>query len=96
MSAIAPRLNTIVSLDQHRIFVSWFTLLPDDVGGVLLGYRVYYEHRNKPKNVTVRPGELQVELTGLDPNTWYIIWITAFTTAGEGPMSYKEWTKTCK
>ena len=98
MPATAPRFNTVVALDHQRIFVSWFTLLPDDVGGLLIGYRVYYQHdyTGETANVTVTPDKLQVELTDLDPNTYYRIWITAFTTAGEGSGSYRRWRKTCE
>lgn len=87
-----------MALDHQRVFVSWFTLPQDDAGGLLRGYRVYYLHGNtyQTKNVTVRPDQLQVELTDLDPATRYRIWITAFTTVGEGPRWYGRWIKTCK
>lgn len=88
-----------MALDHQRIFVSWLKLPQDDVGALFLrGYRVYYRDYNtyQTKNVTVRPDQLQVELTDLDPNTWYRIWITAFTTVGEGPQWSRLWIKTCK
>jgi len=97
--AAAPRLNTVVALDNQRAFVSWFTLPQDEFGALFLrGYRVHYlSYRNyQTRNVTARPDQLQVELTDLDPDTWYSIWITAFTTMGEGPRSYSYWIKSCK
>ena len=97
--AAAPRFNTVVALDNQRVFVSWFTLPQDDVGALFLGgYRVYYLDYNiyQTRNVTVRPDQLQVELTELDPDTQYRISIAAFTTMGEGPRSYYYWIKTCK
>ena len=95
----APRFNTVGALDNQRAFVSWFTLPRDDIGALFLrGYRVYYiSYRNyQTRNVTVRPDQLQVELTDLDPGTWYRIWIAAFTTMGQGPRSYGYRIKTCK
>jgi len=97
--AAAPRLNTAVALDYQRAFVSWFTLPQDDFGALFLrGYRVYYfSYTNyQTRNVTVRPDQLQVELTDLDPGTWYRIVIAAFTTMGEGPRSSSYWITTCK
>ena len=97
--AAAPWLKTVVALDNQRASVSWFRLSRDDFGALFLrGYRVYYlSQRNyQTRNVTVRPDQLQVELTDLDPDTWYRIWIAAFTTMGEGPRSYGYWIKTCK
>ena len=99
MPSAAPRYNTVVALDNQRAFVSWFTLPQDDVGALFLrGYRVYYLNYNtyQTKNVTVRPDQLQVELTDLDPYTSYKISIAAFTTMGEGPRSYNKWIKTCE
>ena len=99
MPAAAPRFNTVVALDNQRVFVSWFTLQQDDVGALFLrGYRVYYFDYNtyQSRNVTVRPDQLQVELTDLDPDTWYEISLAAFTTVGEGPRSYNKWIKTCE
>ena len=99
MPTAAPQFNTVVALDNQRVSVSWFTLPQDDFGALFLqGYRVYYlSHRNyQIRNVTVRPDQLQVELTDLDPGTRYRIWIAAFTTMGEGPRSYRYWIKTSK
>jgi len=90
-----PRYNTVVALDYQRAFVSWFTLAQDDVGALFLrGYRVYYlnDITYQTRNVTVRPDQLQVELTDLDPDTWYRISIAAFTTMGEGPRSRYYWS----
>ena len=95
----APRLNTVAVLDDQRIFVSWFPLPQDDFGALILGgYRVYFRsYRSyQARNVTVRPDQLQVELTDLEPSTLYQIWIVAFTTMGEGPRRYRYWIKTCK
>jgi len=95
----APQFNTVVAVDNQRAFVSWFTLPQDDVGALFLrGYRVYYFSYNtyQTRNVTVRPDQLQVELTDLDPYTWYEIFLAAFTTMGEGPRSYYYGIKTCK
>ncbi len=98
MPASGPRLNNVMVLDHYRVFVSWFRLPPDDVGGLLQGYRVHYLHDNtyETKSVTVAPDKLQVVLTDLDPDTYYSIWITAFTAGGEGPRSYRNWIKTCE
>ena len=98
MPAAAPRLNTVVVFDNERVFVSWFALPQDDFGALILrGYRVYYfPYRSyQTRNVTVRPDQLQVELTDLDPSTLYLILIAAFTTMGEGPRAVY-WIKTCK
>jgi len=97
--AAAPRLETVVTVDNQRALVSWFALPQDDFGALFLrGYRVYYlSYTNyQTRNVSVRPDQLQVELTDLDPGTWYRIWIAAFTTMGEGPQSNTHWIKTCK
>lgn len=98
MPASAPLVKQIVALDHHRIYVSWFALAREDVGGLLVGYRVYYRHDYpyETRNVTVKPDQLKVELTDLDPVTYYSIWITAYTASGEGPRSYRDWIKTCE
>ena len=98
MPTTGPRFNSVVALDHHRIFVSWFTLPPDDARGVIRGYRLYYRRylTNQTKSVTVKPDQLQVELTNLDSDTEYNIWITAFTTVGEGPPWYRYWIRTSK
>ena len=98
MPIARPWFNTVEALDGHRVFVSWFPLSPDSVRGVLRGYRVYYESNvtEQTKSVTVKPDQLQVELTNLDSSTEYRISITAFTTAGEGPQGYGLWMRTSK
>ena len=98
MPVIAPRFKRNVALDQHRISVSWSTLPPEDVGGLVLRYRVYYRnyYTYETRNVTVKSDQLKVELTNLDPGTYFIIWITALTALGEGPTSSSDWRKTCK
>ena len=97
--AAAPRFNAVVALNNQRAFVSWFALPQDDYGAIILrGYRVYYLSRRnyQTRNVTVRPDQLQVELTDLNPSTYYYIWISAFTAMGEGPRSSSYWIKTSK
>lgn len=85
-----PSFKSVLAWDHQSIFVSWYALSRKDTGGILRGYRVhcsnYWNYHSQ--NVTVGPEQLQVLLTDLKPDTYYEIYVAAFTSKGEGPKNW--------
>ena len=48
------------------------------------------------KVVTVGPDEFEYNITGLPQWTVFQVWVTAYTSAGEGIQQNKEWMRTSK
>lgn len=68
-------------------------VLKDERNGVVTGYKVYYV-KNEPdlteddaEVVTVNPDARGLTLGQLSIWTEYKIWVSAFTTTGDGPKS---------
>lgn len=69
-----------------------------DVHGILQGYHVYYRTGMSKvkrsasqvgviKAVSVNMSTQMLEITGLEPFTYYDVWVSAFTVIGSGPPS---------
>ncbi|XP_078687345.1 usherin-like isoform X3 [Branchiostoma floridae x Branchiostoma belcheri] len=72
------------ALDQTSIRVEWQA--PSETGGTLLGYKIYYQlaDDDSPSTADVEPTETSYLLTELRPYSQYLIWLVAYTEAGEG------------
>ncbi|CAH1274584.1 FN1 [Branchiostoma lanceolatum] len=75
------------AVGSNRLQVAWEP--PASVNGVLEGYRLYYQVRGEdsPRVVELGPESTRYTLTGLESSTQYIVWVSAFTSAGEGLRS---------
>ncbi|XP_078610680.1 tenascin-X-like isoform X3 [Branchiostoma floridae x Branchiostoma japonicum] len=75
------------AVGSNRLQVAWEP--PASVNGVLEGYRLYYQVRGEdsPRVVQLGPESTRYTLTSLESNTQYIVWVSAFTGAGEGLRS---------
>ena len=88
--AKSPYFNEYRVIDYSTIWIRWERLSPKYARGILRGYRIYYTlaykyyYDGSASNVTVGPDILETTITGLQPNTEYIVWVNAFTSKGEG------------
>ncbi|XP_078692201.1 tenascin-X-like isoform X9 [Branchiostoma floridae x Branchiostoma belcheri] len=75
------------AVGSNRLQVSWEP--PAAVNGVLRGYRLYYQvwGEDSPRVVELGPENTSHTLNGLESNTQYKVWVSAFTNAGEGLRS---------
>ena len=86
----SPYIYDYRAIDYSTIWISWERLLPKYARGILRGYRIYYifafkyDHSGSVRNITVGPDVLEITLTGLQPKTYYRVWVKAFTSKGEG------------
>ncbi|PFX28263.1 Transmembrane protease serine 5 [Stylophora pistillata] len=92
---------SIENVESTEITVQWDPLPQQYVNGKLLGYRVYFHvsayYYFRPRNNNVTINATKVTLTGLNPGQWYYVYVSAFTSKGEGPRSYYRYVKTaCK
>lgn len=78
---------TIVEISDTKLRLSWFQ--PERPNGVIVGYRLYYMHKNYTDVRTLRNPLSRMEflLTDLEPYTAYKIWLKAFTAKYEGEPS---------
>ena len=100
----APSNVSISDVRSTQLTVSWSPVALEYHNGRLLGYKVhFYQFANyyllpNASVVTINsPNTTRVTLTGLYPGQRYIIYVTAFTSKGEGPRSsyYSIKTGTC-
>ena len=104
--AINPHILLDRTIDYSKSWIRWEKLSPKYVRGILRGYRIYfaiedadkdlYEYSTVVGNITVGPGILEMTITGLQPNTYYLAWVKAFTSKGEGRKENIEYIRTSK
>ena len=94
---MAPSSISFTNVRSTEITVHWNALPEQYVNGRLLGYRVYFQkttHSSSsvPSNTSsvnvTYPNTTSVILTELNPGQRYRIYVSAFTSKGEGPRSY--------
>lgn len=93
----APSNVSFTNVGSTEITVHWSPLPELYANGRLLGYRVYFQKTSyysysvssnaSSVNVT-NPNATGVILTELNPGQRYRIYVSAFTSKGEGPRSY--------
>eukprot|EP00062_Callorhinchus_milii_P021017 gi/632977291/ref/XP_007905265.1/ PREDICTED: tyrosine-protein kinase receptor TYRO3-like [Callorhinchus milii] len=81
----APK-NVTFLRNKSSLVVGWQGLRPQDVNGVLLGYRVDWSKNRSSKEITVH-ADTRAVLQPFDPFTRHLIRVQAFTVAGAGPWS---------
>ena len=100
--ARSPYLYDYRAIDYNTIWIKWERLSPKDARGILRGYRVYYtfaykyDYGESVSNITVDPDILEMNITGLHPNTDYRVWVKAFTSKGEGSSENTAYIRTSK
>ena len=96
----APGRVVLHTTSAHSVRVEWGPVPPKYTHGIVLGYKVMYEnklsrvrrsttHAGVISTVTVNATSLNTEIRGLKPYTAYLVWVLAFTVAGNGPRSSK-------
>lgn len=94
----APDSLRVRSTGPRSILIEWSPVPQQYVHGILRGYHVYYRTgMSKMKRSTSQVGVIKamsvnmssqsLEITGLEPFTYYDVWVSAFTVAGNGPQS---------
>ena len=102
MPTRSPHIYDYRAIDYNTIWIRWERLLPKYAGGILRGYRIYYiiaykyDHSGSVRSITVDPDVLEITLTGLQPNTYYRVWVKAFTSKGEGGGENAAYLRTSK
>ncbi|KAL9953500.1 hypothetical protein ACROYT_G040923 [Oculina patagonica] len=100
----APSNITFTNVRSTEITVNWSPLAEQYVNGLLLGYRIYFKktgyysiYSNVSSVNVTNPNTTRITLTGLNPGQRYDIYVSAFTSKGEGPRSYRYYVTTaCK
>ena len=102
---MSPHILEDRAIDYSKSWIRWEKLSPKYVRGILRGYRIYYstpapyrryKYSTVVGNITVGPGILEMTITGLQPNTYYLAWVKAFTSKGEGRKENLENIRTSK
>ncbi|XP_065220187.1 cell adhesion molecule Dscam2-like isoform X2 [Planococcus citri] len=86
----APATIKALVMTSDSILITWSS--PVRTNGVILKYHVYIEHPNKKVHKEVVYGETNVRYIyrNLKEDQYYIFWVVASTSVGEGPPSSKE------
>ena len=93
----APSNINLTNVGSTEVTVHWSRLPQQYANGRLLGYRVYFRKTTYypyyvPSNTSIvnvtSPNATRVILTELTPGQRYRIYVSAFTSKGEGPRSY--------
>ena len=99
----SPSYITFTDVKATRITVHWSPLPQQYHNGRLLGYKVYFQRSayysypsqsNGSSLIVSNPNTTLVTLTGLRPGQRYDISVSAFTSKGEGPPSYRFYVTT--
>ncbi|CAH1153716.1 unnamed protein product [Phaedon cochleariae] len=81
-----PRNLTILDFTSVSIYLQWAN--PENMNGVIEGYRVYYMNNNytavQPDKIPYDNPLIHYNLTKLEPKTEYTIFVKAFTQKHEG------------
>ena len=91
-------------VDYSTIWIKWHRVEDRYIRGTLVGYRVHileaeYHHGFQPykREIIINdPDQFDYNITGLPSATRFRIWVTAFTSVGEGPQRHEQWIKTSK
>ena len=98
-----PSSITLTDISSTQITVNWSPLRQQYHNGRLLGYKVYFRRtayfslpgQNNASILNVdNPNVTRVSLTELSPGQRYDIYVSAYTSKGEGPHSSRYYVKT--
>ena len=82
----APTNLTGMATNSTSVFVKWDPVYLPTIRGILRGYTVHYKedsssvHPSILRNVSVDISVTNAQLVNLHKYTYYLIWVTAFTT----------------
>lgn len=95
---VSPNLYKVIAIDYSKISIKWKGLPQRYVRGKLRGYRVYIRHVSSSNvtNITVDPNTLELNVKGLQSESYYRISVKAFTSKGEGGRDQNWWIRTSK
>uniref|UniRef100_A0A8C0T5D3 Sidekick cell adhesion molecule 1 n=1 Tax=Canis lupus familiaris TaxID=9615 RepID=A0A8C0T5D3_CANLF len=89
--AMAPQNIQVTPLTASQLEVTWDPPPPESQNGNIQGYKVYYweaESQNETEKMKVLfLPETMVKLKNLTSHTQYLVSISAFNAAGDGPQS---------
>ncbi|XP_057313545.1 uncharacterized protein LOC130654910 [Hydractinia symbiolongicarpus] len=80
---------TCEGVSYSSLLLQWKHSPPAYLEGIRTKYMIYYQFENKIVNETHEPYKRRMELFFLKANTEYTVWMTAFTSAGEGASTEK-------
>lgn len=89
--SVAPHSIRVSALSPSSLEVTWDTPPLETHNGLIQGYKIHYwerDQQNRTEKVqVVFVPDTQVQLTNLSSYTAYMLTLTAFNTAGDGPPS---------
>uniref|UniRef100_A0A8C6TGS4 Sidekick cell adhesion molecule 1a n=1 Tax=Neogobius melanostomus TaxID=47308 RepID=A0A8C6TGS4_9GOBI len=89
--SVAPHSIRVSALSPSSLEVTWDAPPLETHNGLIQGYKIHYwerEQQNRTEKVqVVFVPDTQVQLTNLSSYTAYMLTLTAFNTAGDGPPS---------
>ncbi|CAJ1053978.1 protein sidekick-1-like isoform X2 [Xyrichtys novacula] len=89
--SVAPQPIRVSAVSPSILEVTWDTPPPETQNGLIQGYKIHYWERDKQnqseKVKVIFVPDTRVHLTNLTSYTPYLVTLTAFNTAGDGPPS---------
>uniref|UniRef100_A0A8C4ZYE7 Sidekick cell adhesion molecule 1 n=1 Tax=Gadus morhua TaxID=8049 RepID=A0A8C4ZYE7_GADMO len=89
--SVAPQSISAVASSPNMLELTWDTPPPETQNGLIQGYKIHYwerERQNETDKVTVVfVPDTSARLANLTSYTHYMLTLTAFNTAGDGPPS---------
>ncbi|NWU67659.1 SDK2 protein, partial [Pterocles burchelli] len=87
-----PANVTVLNITKHSALVKWTEIAPEDCLGFLQGYKITYTDslRKKSLAVTLNSSSTTYHLTGLKEKNTYLVQVSGFTIAGEGPPTLSQ------
>ncbi|XP_051481457.1 interleukin-12 receptor subunit beta-2 [Apus apus] len=84
-----------ITPQANGILVSWEEIPAHQQRGCIVGYHIYLQKRGQEEAPTTyavpgAPAQHSLYITHLQPGQLYTLWMTASTTAGEGPSGNSE------
>ncbi|XP_078352738.1 uncharacterized protein LOC144637533 isoform X2 [Oculina patagonica] len=88
----SPPLNILAhNTSSTSVYVRWDAIPTEFIHGILLGYKVFYGKTSEPSSqgivVSLKPDQLDFNLTSLEKFTEYCIQLVGFTRIGDGNKS---------
>ncbi|XP_070769541.1 protein sidekick-1 isoform X2 [Enoplosus armatus] len=96
--SVAPQSIRVSAVSPSILEVTWDTPPLETQNGLIQGYKIHYWERDKQnqseKVKVIFVPDTRVHLTNLTSYTPYLVTLTAFNTAGDGPPSDPRGTRT--
>ncbi|XP_044047488.1 protein sidekick-1-like isoform X2 [Siniperca chuatsi] len=96
--SVAPQSIRVSAVSPSILEVTWDTPPLETQNGLIQGYKIHYWERDKQnlseKVTVIFVPDTRVHLTNLTSYTPYLVTLTAFNTAGDGPPSDPRGTRT--